>query len=335
MGKADKRERKKNIIKKFLPNCYYNSSVYTYGNIPRSKFDGACSSYAGCVDYSDVLGLVDETVFGSGKKGMLFTDNGFYSSGLNRFYEYNEGISFNSLSDAYNLTAMNEMLNKLYEIDSEPSGWEVASSILGAAFDFLQAISEDTESESDDLTTKEVYKENYLDKQNLLETQEKEIQNSLDETIDCLDNVIDSMDEFDDNMEKLVEDADYCYDSLKTITIKIDNVLRTPYHEVIKPLEKLKIYLDSCKMSDGTIVEEMYIKIINLGEEPLETENELKKIAIRCRKKIKNYLIQLQGCNDEDEMEALCNMCKNDLRKYQKKIKEATIRLDDFLSEFS
>lgn len=319
MGKSDKRERKKTIIQKYLPNCYYSTSVFTYGRIPHSKIDGACSAYSGYVDYDDVFGLIDETVFGSGKRGMLFTENGFYTDGSSGYHEYKDGITFRSLSNGYNLTSMNEMLTKLYEIEAEPSGWEIAGSLLGTAFDLLQAISEETETEPDSSSTREVYEENYLDNQNLLEEEET-------------DEFQDDSTEWEEGIEALLENANHCYETLTMISIKIDNVLKTQSYEIIKPLSKLKTYLDSCMMPDGTSVESIYDRIMRLGDDSTEIENELEKIAMRSRKKIKYYLSQLRDC-DEDEIEAIGDACKKELKKYQEKIKEAILFLDDLLSE--
>lgn len=74
-----KRERKIAIIKKYLPQCNSVYKCHVYGDIPQSKITNACSSYAGYVSSRNVLGLIDETFFDTGKKGFLFTEEGFYS----------------------------------------------------------------------------------------------------------------------------------------------------------------------------------------------------------------------------------------------------------------
>ena len=145
MGKGSKKDRKIAVIKKYLPNCTNTWSVYTYGNIPRKCIDGALTSYSGRIEYDDVLGLIDETVFGSGKKGMIFSCDGFYTNSGNGIHRYADQISFNSLPNSYNLNAVNEMLTKLYEIETEPSGWDIAASLFGSAMDFLQAMADESE----------------------------------------------------------------------------------------------------------------------------------------------------------------------------------------------
>ena len=73
-----KRERKKELIKKYIKNAAGGWSAYSYGNIPKQLVKNACTSYAGAVQYDDVLGLIDITITGSGKKGMLFTSQRVY-----------------------------------------------------------------------------------------------------------------------------------------------------------------------------------------------------------------------------------------------------------------
>lgn len=158
MGKASKRDRKKAVIQKCLPKCTNTWSVYTYGNIPKKCIDGALSSYAGYIEYDDVFGLIDETIFGSGKKGMIFSCDGFYTDRGNGFHKYADHISFTTLANSYNLTAMNEMLTKLYEIEAEPSGWDIAASLLGGAFSFLQEMAaSEAESSEDEETDPDEY----------------------------------------------------------------------------------------------------------------------------------------------------------------------------------
>lgn len=96
-------EEKINVVKRYLPKCNSLYDCYTYGNIPRDKFNNACMSYAGHMEYEECLGLIDETLFSSGKKGMIFGVNGFYSSSQNGIMLYKDGIQWKSLGDTYNI----------------------------------------------------------------------------------------------------------------------------------------------------------------------------------------------------------------------------------------
>jgi hypothetical protein len=49
------------------------SAVFIFPEIPPKKMQGALASYGGAVKAEDVLVLVDDTVFGSAKEGMLIT----------------------------------------------------------------------------------------------------------------------------------------------------------------------------------------------------------------------------------------------------------------------
>ena len=75
-----KREKKIAVIQEYLPRCNSVYPCYVYGRIPSELINNACMTYAGNVRKEDVFGLIDETVFSSGKKGFLFAEDGFYHS---------------------------------------------------------------------------------------------------------------------------------------------------------------------------------------------------------------------------------------------------------------
>lgn len=54
------------------------ANIHTSPNIPRDKLNNAINSYAFGVNADDVLVLVDETLLGSGKEGMLITNKHIY-----------------------------------------------------------------------------------------------------------------------------------------------------------------------------------------------------------------------------------------------------------------
>ena len=138
-----KKDKKIEAIARCLPNCSSLYTCYTYGYVPKEKFYNACRSYAGNIKYEDCLGLIDETGFGSGKKGILFAVDGFYTSSHNKLLKYEDGYSFNSLSSSYNLTAFNELLHLLYEIETAPTGWEIAGNLAGTFLDWLQSAADE------------------------------------------------------------------------------------------------------------------------------------------------------------------------------------------------
>jgi hypothetical protein len=58
---------------------WFHDKVYAKPNIPRAKFDGAKASYAPAVAFGDVLLLVDDTLFGGAREGLLVTKDGLYA----------------------------------------------------------------------------------------------------------------------------------------------------------------------------------------------------------------------------------------------------------------
>ncbi len=164
---ASKRERKIQQIKKWLPRCSPTWSVYVYGAIPKKIFEGACSSYAGTISYKDTFGIIDETLFGNGKKGMVFTEQGYYYtySGTNaKFVKYSQLKTMNGWS-GYNCQALNELLEKLYNIETEASGLEVAAGLFGAFMGLCEEISD----WADEIEINENENQAFLAKNNYIE----------------------------------------------------------------------------------------------------------------------------------------------------------------------
>ncbi len=58
------------------------SSIYLHPNIPMKKLVNAIASYANYVNPMDVMVLIDETLFGSAKEGMLLTQDHLYFKGF-------------------------------------------------------------------------------------------------------------------------------------------------------------------------------------------------------------------------------------------------------------
>jgi hypothetical protein len=115
------KEKMQRIIKNNLRNVCLDASYYVYGNIPYDKYINAKSAYAGLdIEFEDVIGLTDQTVFGSAKRGFLFTYDGFYSDALEGIQKYSS--SFTSLPTLYNLVNFNEMLGELNNASNEKMG---------------------------------------------------------------------------------------------------------------------------------------------------------------------------------------------------------------------
>ncbi len=127
-----KRQQKIDIIRKYIGNASGTWPAYSYGNIPHDKLSNACRSYANANSTEDVLGLIDITIAGSGKKGMLFTEDIIYYD--NGMMGSKGSISYKSLykslrddncipgaviGSTYNQTALKEMIITLAYIEGK------------------------------------------------------------------------------------------------------------------------------------------------------------------------------------------------------------------------
>lgn len=125
MGKL---ERKKEVIEKYISKAGGNWSAWSYGNIPSLRLKNACYEYVGAVETSSILGLIDITVSGNGKKGMVFTEhkvyfnNGFLGSKGSVSYQsiYDDGFIPSEVLDSYyNTAALKELLSDLANIEGQ------------------------------------------------------------------------------------------------------------------------------------------------------------------------------------------------------------------------
>ncbi len=146
---ASKREEKIAMIKRELPSCSTSWRVYVYGEIPQKLFRNACSVYVKNTDQNDVFGMIDETLFSNGKKGMTFTESGVYynldkGNGYVEYRQINPNVARRELGEnvnrflfvlnncfGYNRKAIGNLLKELYAIETEPSGVEIAGGLLG------------------------------------------------------------------------------------------------------------------------------------------------------------------------------------------------------------
>ena len=133
-----KRERKIEAVKKYINGAAGTWSGYSYGKIPPQLAAAACSSYAGAIQPSDIIGLIDITVRNNGKKGMVFTEsNIYYDNGMmggrgsvsyRKIHETRK-IPGDVLSSTYNNTAMKELVSMLAKIEGEDAIKEIGDTI--------------------------------------------------------------------------------------------------------------------------------------------------------------------------------------------------------------
>ncbi len=70
--------KKERILESAKYHIKKGQKIYVKPNIPQYKLDSAITSYASEVNRDDVLVLLDTTVFGSGKEGLVATAEGLY-----------------------------------------------------------------------------------------------------------------------------------------------------------------------------------------------------------------------------------------------------------------
>ena len=153
-----KRERKIEAVKKYIDGAAGAWSGYAYGKIPKSLATAACRSYAGAVQAEDIIGLIDITVSGNGKKGMIFTEsNIYYDNGMlgdrgavsyQKIHETGR-IPGEVLSSTYNSNAMKELVSILANIEGEDTIKEIEKTVgagialFGALVELFSGGSED------------------------------------------------------------------------------------------------------------------------------------------------------------------------------------------------
>lgn len=211
------RARKIAIIKQYLPQCNSVYKCHVYGEIPSSKIENACETYAGFVTEYDALGMIDETFFDTGRKGFLFTEDGFYMDSGTGLNKYSDGITFNSLPSSYNLAAMNEMLTKLTEADAAPSGWEIAADLLNVAAEWIQGAVDETPEETSAIGNSTEEDE----EAGLMEL----VKNSLDYLNGLYAQILDALDAEDDDPDEFSKEAQGVLDTLEASGGSVEEAL--------------------------------------------------------------------------------------------------------------
>ena len=129
------KEKMIQIVKEQLPEATSGASYYTRGNIPRNKFIYARNAFgSSSIEFEDVIGLTDETVFGGCERGFLFTFYGFYTDDGEGLHSYQ--IQYNSLGLLYNVDAFNYMLGELYKASEEEDWGDIVDSAFDSIIDF-------------------------------------------------------------------------------------------------------------------------------------------------------------------------------------------------------
>lgn len=137
-----KREKKIQVVKQMLSSCVNSgTSAFSFGNIPRNRFEGAKKSYAYDAKYDEVLALIDTTVFGGGERGMIITEHDVYLKEILSSPEHCKLSNIGGLTvpgeTYYNRNNLCEMLAKLEEIENEPEYgfWDTVGNIVSTVID--------------------------------------------------------------------------------------------------------------------------------------------------------------------------------------------------------
>ena len=128
MEAEEKITKKRDIVRQSIESCTLSSSyqAYYYDNLPDKVFYKAKKNYAGNVCKEDVLGLIDVSVFGSGKIGLLLSVEGiYYRKSLRSVAEYiaykdiakDKDIVARKLGDVCNAKKLSEMVKKIMAVD--------------------------------------------------------------------------------------------------------------------------------------------------------------------------------------------------------------------------
>ena len=137
-----KEEKMIQLVNDNLYKCVKSTAatVHTYGNIPYKALAGALSKYLN-IDYDEqVIGLIDTTVFGSGKNGAAFTTKGFYMKDMMFdpiFIDYEHWFNINTNNDSvyYNLSEISDLMMELSSIEDDNTWGDVAREIGGIVKD--------------------------------------------------------------------------------------------------------------------------------------------------------------------------------------------------------
>lgn len=120
-----KKKNKIDVVSQYIENVAGIYSAYKYNEIPNDIFNNANISYGGNITKQEVLGLIDTTVFGNGKKGIIFAENRLYynygygqvgSLSYKEVYDSSQ-ISGDIYYSAFNANALTELVSELANIE--------------------------------------------------------------------------------------------------------------------------------------------------------------------------------------------------------------------------
>ena len=285
----DKREKMIETIEDYLPRCSSVNKCYTYGNIPIELINNACMSYAGYVDSWDVLGLTDETIFGSGKRGFLFTEEGFYTNDNKGLHQYGSCLTYASLP-SYNVNAFNEMLGELYMIECK----DLADSVQQTVDDLQQTI-DDLQRAFDEYTQSD-----------------SAVPENDDEPEECSQPLLPEQSEDDEE----TIDLDAAKEYVKEILLQTGDVIECDEDELDTFIEEAKALLNLMEDSDGDY-EQAIDELLADEEHP----KQMQKATTKCQQGLELYLPDL-----EDEPEQF-ETCQRIVRKYQQTVKQIRAQL--------
>ncbi len=242
-----KKNEKINAVKQYIENIAGIYTSYSYGEIPNSIITNACISYGGNINKQDILGIIDTTVFGNGKKGIIFAENRLYynygygqmgSKSYKQIYDSGQ-ISGDIYYSAFNKNALTELVSELANIE----GMTLS--------DTLNSINQDMQDISDVIDEgiswfrkgKELF--NSLTNSNISEDAKNEesnnlMDNSLNQTFETGDT---NLEVNNDNLEKAEENI-LCYkldEALQILNSEDEKIGRVVFLKAFCYLNKLDI----------------------------------------------------------------------------------------------
>lgn len=121
-------QKKRDIVKREIDNCakYTTDRTYFYGNLTDKAFFAAKQNYAGKVNREMVLGMIDNTITGNAKNGLLFAVDGIYYKRLMEspgYISYSDAAQNNRLLSAklgedFNIRCISKIVNKIDAVDN-------------------------------------------------------------------------------------------------------------------------------------------------------------------------------------------------------------------------
>lgn len=136
------------ILNMFLDNCNPGYPVYV-ADIPSFYCNNARNSYAPFEPFSNILAIADDTVFGTFKRGLMFTNEGVYYKGMLQSPEYSEYGTLEIFDDMYSSTyntvevsRLFNWLNNLELLSNVYAGIKIAIDILDMPEDELEEMIE-------------------------------------------------------------------------------------------------------------------------------------------------------------------------------------------------